>query len=209
MTIDLGKTAAFAGVLIIGAGLAFGAMTLRDRPEPAPITIVPPAPTSTQPATETPSPIQVFVSGEVKAPDVYALAPTSRIKQLVEAAGGFTEMANKDVINLAQPLADGVHVHIPAVNETPPPLQTELSNPVPLRNSGELDIGIGGGLVNINTAVLEDLDTLPGIGPVTAQKILDYRAVNGPFFNIEAIMAVSGIGEGKFEKIRELITVGN
>lgn len=173
---------------------------------PAPIQIIPPAPTPTPMPTMTPAPIMVYVSGEVIRPDVYELAPNSRIKQLVEAAGGFAADADPAAVNLAQPLTDGSHVHVPAKGEpssTPPPV---VSTPLAQRNSGVIDLGLGGQLVNINTADLAELETLPGIGPITAQKILDYRSVNGPYPNIEAIMEVSGIGPVTFEKIKPLIT---
>ena len=209
MKIDPSKTVIAVVGIIAGVVLGLGALALRDRSTPAPIKIVPPAPSATPLPTATAVPIQVYVSGEVLAPDVYALPADSRIKQLVEAAGGFTELANMVVINLAQPLTDGVHVHIPSNVEAPATPPSVLSDPAPLPGSSEINIGSGGGLVNINSAALEELDTLPGIGPVTAQKIIDYRAVNGSFSDIKAIMEVSGVGEGKFEQIQDLITVGN
>ena len=209
MKIDLGKVALAAAALIAGVVLGIGALTLRNRGTPAPIMIVPPQPTPTGSPTMTPSPIQVFVSGEVLVPDVYALAPGSRIKQLIEAAGGFTDDASTAAINLAQPLMDGVHVHIPAVGEVAPTPQSVPSEPAPLGSSSVTNPGTGGGLVDINTAELAELDTLPGIGPVTAQTILDYRTVNGPYSDIAAIMEVHGIGQATFENIKELITTGN
>ena len=209
MKIDLGKIALAAAALIAGAVLGIGALTLSNHETLAPITIVPPEPTPTALPTITPSPIQVFVSGEVRVPDVYALVPGSRIKQLVEAAGGFTDNAHTAVINLAQPLTDGVHVHIPAEGEVAITPQSVLSDPAPLGSSAEIDLGTGGGLVNINTAELAELDTLPGIGPVRAQEILNYRTVNGPFPDIVAIMEVPGIGQGTFDNIKDLITTGN
>jgi competence protein ComEA len=207
---DLGKivVAAIMG-LVLGVLLTTGALTLRNRETPAPITIVPPAPTATELPTITPAPIQVFVSGEVLVPDVYALAPGSRIKQLVEAAGGFTDNADLIAINLAQPLTDGVHVHIPAEGEVAFTPQSVLSDPARLGSSTDIDLGTGGGLVNINTAVLNELETLPGIGPVRGQTIIDYRTVNGPFHDIAAIMEVHGIGQATFDNIKELITTGN
>ena len=207
---DLGKIAVAVIIgLVAGVLLMAGALTLRNRETTAPIKIVPPAPTATELPTITPSPIQVFVSGEVLVPDVYALAPGSRIKQLVEAAGGFTDNAHTAAINLAQPLTDGVHVHIPAEGEVAITPQSVLSDPAPLGSSAEIDLGTGGGLVNINTAELAELDTLPGIGPVRAQEILNYRTVNGPFPDIVAIMEVPGIGQGTFDNIKDLITTGN
>ncbi len=209
MSSGVGKIiVAIAVGMVVGVLVALGIITVRNREAPAPIKIVPPAATATELPTATPAPMQVFVSGEVLVPDVYTLVPGSRIKQLVEAAGGFTDDANTAVVNLAQPLADGVHVHVPARGELSATPQNVLSDPAALRSSAEIDIGVGGALININTAGLVELDVLPGIGPATAQKILDYRAANGPFADIGAIKEVSGIGEAKFEQIRALITVG-
>jgi competence protein ComEA len=209
MKIDLWKIVIGGMILVVGVALGMIVLTLRNREVPAPIEIRPPEPTSTALPTITPAPILVYISGEVLVPDVYTLAPESRIKQLVEAAGGFTDDADTVAVNLAQPLTDGAHVHIPTEGElvsTPPSV---LSTPFAQRGSTEIDLGSGGDLVNINAANLQELDTLPGIGPVTAQNILDYRAVNGPFTNIEAITEVFGIGQAKFDKIKELITTGN
>ncbi len=176
--------------------------------QPEPIKIVPPDPTETPAPTATPQPIVAYISGHVLEPDVYALEPGSRVKQLVEAAGGFTDEANTAVINLAHPLVDGTHIHIPALGEesAPPPV---LNEPTPFQRSGEIPLGSGGGLLNINSAEQNELESLPGIGPVTAKKILDYRQANGSFSRIEEIMNVPGIGEGKFAQIQDFIMVGN
>ncbi len=192
-------------LIVVGAGV----FLLNGCAQPEPIKIVPPAPTAAPEPTQTPQPIQVYVSGMVVTPDVYILEPGSRIKQLVEAAGGFTEGANTAVVNLAQPLVDGAHVHIPAVDEEPAQSPPVLSDPAPLRSPGEISSGSEGNLMNINIASGAELETLPGIGPVTAQKILEYREANGSFSQIEGIMDVPGIGEGKFAQISALITVGN
>lgn len=184
-------------------------LVLASCAQPEPIKIVPPDPTATPLPTPTPQPILVYVTGKVVNPDVYALEPGSRIKQLVEAAGGFTEGADTVGVNLAQPLVDGAHVHIPALGEKPTAEEPVLSEPVPLRSSGEIPLGTGGGLININLAQSEDLEVLPGIGPVIAGQIVAYREANGPFTQIEGIMDVPGIGEGKFEQIKALISVGN
>lgn len=198
------------GLVIVGALVGIGAMALREAawPEPAPVIIHTPVPTATilptiMPGpTATAQPIQAFVNGAVKMPDVYILPPGSRVKQIIEAAGGFTEEANTAVINLALPLEDGMHIYVPQMiegTEVPPQI---ISQPtIPSRS------GVGGLLININTAALEELEALPGIGPVTAQKIIDYRAANGMFVDVEAIMDVSGIGEVTYGKIRDLITV--
>jgi competence protein ComEA len=207
---DLGKIAVAVIIgLVAGILLMAGALTLRNRETSAPVMIVPPAPTATALPTITLSPIQVFVSGEVRVPDVYALAPGSRIKQLVGAAGGFTDNAHIAAINLAQPLTDGAHVHIPAEGEVAFTPQSVPSYPAPLGSSAEINLGTVDCLVNINTAMLNELEMLPGIGPVKAQKILDYRTANGPFYDIVTIMEVHGIGQVTFDNIKELITTGN
>ena len=194
--------------LFVGSGLTTGGFTLSNRIQPAPIIILPPEPTTIPLPTSTPSPIQVFVNGEVNQPAVYELPPNSIVEQAINAAGGFTEKANRAIINLAQPLSNGVQVYIPAYEETavvPITIVTE-----PDGNSAQSSSNPNAdqsGLVNINTAGLDELDSLPGVGPSTAQKIIDHRDENGLFVAVESIMDVSGIGEAKFDQLKELITV--
>jgi competence protein ComEA len=198
---------AFIG-LVVGIVGTIGAMSLFNQVRPAPIVIVPPEPTATPEATATPGLIRVYVNGAVRQAAVYELPPNSLVQQAIEAAGGFMEEANTAVVNLAQPLSDGLQIYVPAEGE-------EVLIPAPLTVGGsassdtaEANSGITGGLININTASQTELEQLPGIGPSTAQNIIDHRDTNGPFAAIENIMDVSGIGEGRFEQIKELITVG-
>jgi competence protein ComEA len=201
-------------LLIFAAG--FGAATLRYQSRPVPIEIIPPAPTATPLPAPTVAPIRVHMSGQVAQPGVYTLPPDSIVEQGVQAAGGFTDLADTPAINLAQPLQDGMQVYVPGFGEN---LVGEnlvgQASGVPVRSGGTIGIGgvsndqsVAQELVNINAASVAELETLPGIGPVTAQDIVDYRAANGLFASIEAIMDVPGIGEGKFAQIQELITVG-
>lgn len=195
-------------MLVSGAVLTLAAINIAGRTEPAPIVIEPPAPTSTPAPTTTPRPLRVYVSGAVRHPDVYTLPPDSIVRDLVQMAGDFTSDAATDAVNLALPLSDGMHVHIPAQQDVAGALPV-VSAPLPPANSLDAAAPTGSGtLININTATLEELDTLPGIGPSTAQKIIDHRATHGPFLTIEAILDVSGIGPAKYEQIKALITVG-
>ena len=126
--------------------------------------------------------ITVYVSGEVNSPGLVELPSDSRIADAIKACGDFTPLADKTKINLAQKLTDG--------------MQIQVSSKTPVNNSNE---------ININTATKEDLDTLPGIGPATAQKIIDYRQEHGNFSSIEDIKNVKGIGEAKFSKMQDKI----
>lgn len=141
----------------------------------------------------TPRPLRVYVSGAVHQPDVYVLPPDSIVKDALQAAGGATLEADLDRINLAEPLADGSQVYVPH--------KGEAQLPIPLRSQP-----VAGAKVNINTAASEELDVLPGIGPATAQRIVDYRQSHGRFGKIEDLMDVPGIGPATFDKLRELIT---
>ncbi len=164
----------------------------------APITISTPEPTPTPASSPTPAPLRIHVSGAVREPDqVYRLPPGSMVQDAIEAAGGATGEADLERINLAQELADQEHVHVPRRDEENPP------PPVSGGDGGEAT----GSLVNINTATQAELETLPGIGPVTAGKILDHREANGPFERIEDIQDVPGIGPATFEGMRDLIRV--
>jgi competence protein ComEA len=168
------------------------------RPEPAspPLVItLQPRPT-VEPATPTPSTINVYVSGAVKNPDVYALPLNAIVKDAIAAAGGPTDEADLDRINLATRLSDQMQVYVPRKGEAAPPPP-----------GGSPPDGVTG-KININTASVEKLDKLPGIGPAIASAIVDYRTQNGPFKTIEDINAVKGIGDALFEKIKDQITVG-
>ena len=195
------KALQFLLVFCSGAIVSALLLTLNRRVLPAPILIEPPPPIPTVLPTETPGPIRVFINGGVKAPDVYELPQDSILQDAVSQAGGFEAEANQAVINLALPLQDGMQVYVPLLTETAV---------VPLISDPEPDIlatESGNGLVNINDATLEELDGLPGIGPTTAQNIVDFRSANGLFLSIEEVMLVSGIGEAKFAQIESLITV--
>lgn len=163
------------------------------RPKPSPIILKPPTPLPSPEVTPTPRPLRVYVSGAVHQPDVYPLPPDSIVKDALLAAGGATDDADLDRINLALPVADGQHVYVPRLGEADLPVQPPSSQPA------------SGGKVNINTADAATLETLPGIGPAIAQRIIDYRQANGPFAKIEDIKDVSGIGDGILSKIQDLI----
>lgn len=192
---------------LFGAIVAIVGMTLADQnPPPAAIEIIPPEPTATAAPTATPGPLRVYITGAVNNPDVYSLPEGSIVADVVAAAGSFREDAAREMINLALPLQDGMQVHVPAIatqSAQPPPSGQQLATPAMLVAPQDSSPG----LVNINIADLDTLDTLPGVGPAIAQSIIDFRQTNGPFGAIEEIMEVSGIGPAKFEQMKELITV--
>jgi competence protein ComEA len=150
--------------------------------------------------------IIVYVSGAIEFPGTYSLPAGSRVGDALEAAGGTTARADASRLNLAARLDDGEQVEVPekvgqaqGQGSGSSSGNSVLSGPTPGAPSGSL--------VNINTATLEELDTLPGIGPATAQKIIEYRDANGPFQALEEIMNVPGIGPATFERIKDLITL--
>lgn len=151
-------------------------------------------------------PIEVHVIGEVVRPGIYKLPEGSRVQDAIDAAGGLLAETDTNAINLAAKLEDGQQLkigNVAAVQQTPqgggPPFSV-----VPTQPGG----GPSGDLVNINTASLADLESLPGIGATTAQNIINYRNQHGPFAQIEDIMSVPGIGLSTFDAIQDLITVG-
>ncbi|MDO5407469.1 MAG: helix-hairpin-helix domain-containing protein [Eubacteriales bacterium] len=154
----------------------------------------------------------VHVCGEVNAPGVYELEEGQRICEAIEQAGGFTEGAATDYLNLAEPVRDGMKLAVPNRDDIPKkewaPEYTEYGA-AGSRESGEIAGGAFGaaGLVNLNTATKEELMTLTGIGEARAEDILRYRQEHGRFERIEDVMKISGIKEAAFDKIRENITV--
>lgn len=137
--------------------------------------------------TATPSMLTVYVNGAVATPGVYTLPDGSRIDAAITAAGGFLPGAEQTNINLATLLTDGQQINVPGI--------VDISH---------LNVG----RVNINTATVEELNGLPGIGPTTAQAIVDYRQQHGPFQVIQDIQNVPGVGPATFENIKNFINVG-
>jgi len=156
-------------------------------------------------------PIIVHVTGAVKNWGVIELEAGARIIDAVNKAGGFTEDADSAKVNLAYVLSDGVKIYIPNKSEEASAVTikeyiTEESGDNVIVEEEQMKDSIDS-LVNINKATQTELESLPGIGPSTAMKIISYRQEQGFFNNIEDIKNVSGIGESKFESIKDLICV--
>jgi competence protein ComEA len=164
-------------------------------PEGEPI-ILEPAPTK--------APIAVHVIGAVPRPGLYEFAEGARLQNAIDAAGGLLASANVDSLNLAALLEDGQQLNIPYKDGAAP---TEAPAALDLPSSQEPTPDPNVELLDINTATLEELIALPGIGPSTAQKIIDYRTANGPFSTIDDLDKVSGIGPSTLDQIRALVTV--
>lgn len=158
--------------------------------------------TSDDGLTQSSGSLKAYICGEVKRPGVYAIKNGSRIIDLLELAGGQGEDACLEIINLAQEVLDGQRVYIPSIEEI---------------SSGGFLFFTGDNLengsysenrtININSAGIEELESLPGIGPVTAKNIIDYRDTNGLFKAKAELQNVDGIGEKKYEKIEHLISI--
>ena len=200
--------AALACVLI-GFVIMVGGPMLRGAPTPsaptpvadmeaAPLDIPEDPAPSVVPGSPAPVELIVYVSGAVAAPDVYRLPEGARVKDAVLAAGGLCDDAASEDVNLAAPLSDAQHVHIPRIGESPP--AATLSTPAGQPASGAL--------INLNQANTTDLEELPGIGQAIAARIVAYRTQQGPFQSVEDLQNVTGIGAKLFAKISPLVTVG-
>lgn len=136
--------------------------------------------------------IYVHILGQVERPGLYELPDGARAVDAVAAAGGFTEAADAAALNLARFVSDGEQIVVPAIGEAP---------------AGAAPGIAADGRVNLNTADAAALDTLPGVGPATAAKILAWREEHGRFASVEDLLDVGGIGEAKFAALRDLVTV--
>ena len=148
----------------------------------------------------------MYITGEVANPGVYSVARDERLDAVLRLAGGPTENADLDRVNLAAYVTDAAHYNIPAAGEPAGPGATLDNRPTPnaveVRESESCQTP-----VNINAASAKCLETLPGIGSVRAESIVDHREQEGPFASPESITEVSGIGDGIYRRIAELITV--
>lgn len=153
--------------------------------------------------------IVVYITGAIKNEGVYEIKENSRIADIIEVAGGLTDEADIKNINLASVLDDGVKIYIPKINDSENEIIDNINSHIYKEDNSYKSTNYNKikSKININSASQTELECLPGIGTSTAKKIIDYRKENGKFNRIEDIKKVSGIGESKFEKIKELIKV--
>jgi competence protein ComEA len=170
----------------------------------APIVLLP-ASTQTQTnppqPSATPAPIKVQIGGQVKTTGLYELGEEARLEDLILVAGGLTELADQNRVNLVLRLLDGGYYYIPAMDENIP--DTAANAPLNAQMSEET-IKYP---INLNTATQEELESLPGIGPTKAADILSYRKEIGAFSSIDELLNVTGIGPSTLEAIIDLITI--
>jgi competence protein ComEA len=173
-------------LVLVGLGIAVFVTAVTPR---GVTTVIAPADDST--AAPASGVIYVHILGQVARPGLYELPDGARAVDAVAAAGGFTEQADAAGLNLARFVSDGEQIMVPAIGEA--------ASTAP---------GVAGdGRVNLNTADAAALDTLPGVGPATAAKILAWREEHGRFESVEDLLDVGGIGEAKLDAIRDLVTV--
>ena len=181
-------------VTLGGAGLWY----VRSLPRQVEVATVADDPVGAIPAASaSPSPevpVLVDVAGWVRRPGVYEFAEGARVIDAIDAAGGARPGAFLQALNLAAPLMDGTQILVPREGDE------AVAAPAG-------DGVVEGGLVNVNTASATELEVLPGIGEVIAQRIIDYRTANGPFTTVDQLLGVSGIGDSILESIRDLVTV--
>lgn len=230
----------FVSVLLHNADAIFGGLSKNDDVEEASITLEEnlrqnegkdfsknknsePQAEQTQSAQNHNGDAVVYVTGAVKRPGVYTVAEGTRIYQLLDLAGGFTEDADKSAVNLATKVSDGAQIDFPSCVETAQKgtknyngTRTSKQSSGYIKNSSssysrkaKAENTQTGALVDINSASQEELDSLPGVGAKTAELIVNYRREHGRFERIEDLLEIKGIGAKKYEKLKDKITVGN
>jgi competence protein ComEA len=194
-------TAVALGVVLLAAGFAW-----HDRPRVTAISAPRPAAVSDGGASDGGAPsgaaartgrggtVVVAVTGKVLHPGMFTLPAGARVADAVQAAGGLLPEADPGSVNLARRLNDGEQVAVGAAAAAGAP-------------GGPAGSAAPGGLVNLNTATVEQLDTLPGVGPVLAQRIVDYRTQHGGFRSVDDLRQVDGVGDARFKQLKPRVTV--
>ena len=214
-TIGILSLTFLTGILVVAAGVLWVARD--DRP---PIQVVPPPAANpgnggvpgeadASAVFQALEVVKVYISGAVVTPGVYILQEGDRLEDALDAAGGTTSDADLSAVNLALRVTDKRYYYIPEVGEIPPPAAAAVdSTERPNLSSESLSSQPTIGLIDLNTAPFSTLRTLPGIGDVRAQSIIDYREEHGPFQSVSEITLITGIGKTTYENLRDLVTVG-
>jgi competence protein ComEA len=189
----VGVCLALAALVLLGQRLAHAGAAQEPAEVAAPLQPVDSAPMRAI--------LVVHVVGEVRRPGLYRLRDGARIADAVHRAGGALPDADLAAVNLAAPLVDGVQVVVPTRAA-----EGSGSPAAPSSGAGGGVTGAAGPLVSLSSATIEELDQLPGVGPITAQKIVDYRTEHGPFASVDDLDAVPGIGPTRIEQLRDLVT---
>lgn len=207
----LGWSPGRAALLLLGLVTAavVGWSVLRPSAPPPELTLPQVSTTAVAPTSSTPevsTGVVVHAAGAVTRPGLYHLPVEARVADLLEAAGGLTAAADPGRVNLAAPLADGQRVYVVATGELAPP---PVDGPA---GGGPTEGGADGSaedaaMVNVNTADATELESLPGVGPVTAEAIIAHREENGPFTSVDQLLDVNGIGDAKLAAMRDRVTL--
>src|SRR5438067_3508661 len=183
---------ALAGAAVLVVVLFVGGRLFLHTGAAVPAQPLPPPQLTTAPAA--PADVVIDVAGAVRRPGLYRLAQGSRVADAVRRAGGATRRADLSLVNLAQLVSDGEQVIVP-----------RRGAPAAAAAGGGTGTAPSTGPVHLNSATLEQLDALPGVGPVTAQKIVDYRTKHGAFSSIDELDAIPGIGPARLDQLRGLV----
>jgi competence protein ComEA len=179
------------GGLVTLVLLIFAGRWLLDVGASPPLAVPPPVVPSTTTAAKA---LVVDVVGAVRRPGLYRLSEGARVADALARAGGATPKAQLELVNLAAPMSDGEQIVVP-----------RRGTAAPSAGGGGAAPGLPRGPVHLTTATLEQLDSLPGVGPVTAQKIVDYRQEHGAFSSVDELDAIPGIGPARLEQLRDLV----
>jgi competence protein ComEA len=211
-----GRLLGTVGVVLVLAGVAWwllrspvvpteSRLPLAQRAEASPavaseVAVAHPAPASTPAGPEIES-VVVHVTGAVQVPGVYELQPGQRVADAIDAAGGALADADAEALNLAARVVDGDRIAVPILGES-----SALGDDSGHRHAAASIGAAGGTPIDINTAGVAELETLPGIGPATAAAIVEHRDQHGPYATVDDLEAVQGIGPAKIEAIRDHVT---
>jgi len=205
------------GIIVVAVGARFLLSSGSDAEGQQAGVVLAASPEASSPSpsgTPTPAEVVVDVCGAVVRPGVYRLSPEARVCDAVDLAGGATAKAELSAVNLAARLVDGQQIVIPEKGEpagggASPGGEPSAGGGEPAAGGDPSSGGQSGGSmpVDLNTATLEQLDALSGVGPATAQKIIDFREANGGFSSVEQLLDVPGIGDAKFAALKDLVTI--